>query len=1074
MEKYSTGSPGSQYSGPTREKTAPLFPNEIVEVVARFRRDGTLLKINVENARILARLPENFQGENIFNLIPPDLALIGREHINLAFSSGQMQSFSYMQADGERPRHYEIKLLAIDSEIMLGIVRDLTTRTEAERKILQLNRSFVSLQAAAMSITTSLELENVLDSFTWELTNLLEAQGCIVSQWNQGLATITVMMAYPHSDWLRTASPDNTYSLSAYPLTKQVLAERYVHQLVLGQTNRTLPEYEYMKRAGIRTLLMLPMVFQNQTVGLVEIIGEEEQVFSEQEISLAQLLTNHAASAFVNARLYAQLEASASELFTLNQISQSVSSTLSLPETLATVTEGSLKLLGAEAVSVALVENDLKHVKFVAATGRAEAFIQGQRLKIPQGIVGWVVQNGKPLMIPDVTVEPRHYPYFDQASGFQTRSVLCIPLQTKGQIIGAISAFNKLSGEFDKEDERLLTSLATPAATAIENARLYQRARHEITERKKAEISLNEERALLAQRVEERTALLQLQYERQRALASIEPIISQPGDLTSILKKLVEIAQTNLPASGGASVVLWDEAAGGFSTGISSGEISAVKATGPKLQHAAISQEILESQQFYIVSDVADDPFESGQWLQPYGIQSLVGAPIINQGKSLGVFYIFGLTVTNFSQDELDFILALSNRAGVAIANVKLYENLQQSNYELARAAKMKDEFLASMSHELRTPLNAILGIAEGLKEHYYGSLNEKQSRSVEIIEESGRHLLTLINDILDVAKIESGHLTLDIEVISVKHICETSLQFIRQTALKKQISIELNIDDSVITIHADSRRLKQILINLLSNAVKFTHEGGAVGVDVREDSEMGYIYFEVWDNGVGIDEKDFPRLFEPFVQIDSSLARRYAGTGLGLALVKRMTEMHDGKVTVESTLNQGSRFTVMLPTKHVSKRLMMRPDSDRLFSGKLGTVTSMLAEVPQLPAVLIVDDDKINSAMFNDLLSMRGYRVMIAYGGKEALKLLQSEKPDVILMDIQMPEMNGFETMQRIRAQQEFTNVPIIALTSMAMDGDRERCLEAGANAYLSKPVPMAKLIKTIQQCISDKDKGH
>lgn len=936
------------------------------------------------------------------------------------------------------------------------------------KDILQLNRSILSLQAAAMSIATSLELETVLENFTWELTKMLDAQGCVVSQWHKESDIISVAMAYPHPKFCRTSEPHKTYPLSQYPLTQQIISERFTHQLVLETTNKIVSEHAFMRRAGIKTLLMIPMVFQNQTVGLVEVIGHDGQKFSDQEISIAQLLTNHATSAYVNANLFAQLESNAKELFTLNQISQSIASTLDLTETLETVTKGSMELLGVEAVSVALLENDLEHVRFVAASGQAGSFVQGKRLKVSEGVVGWVIQNARPLIVPDTASDPRHYRLFDQTSGFSTRSILCIPLTTKGQTIGAISAYNKIGGKFDSEDERLLTSIATPAATAIENARLYQRARHEIAERQKAEISLKEERAKLANRVEERTRLLKLQYERQHALATIELGITQPGDLTSILKRLAQIAQSLLEADGGASIILWDEAAAGFSIGITSGEIYADKATGARLYHVKISQAVIDSQKVLVVSNSAEAPWGGSQWLDRLGINSLVAAPIINQGISLGVIYIFYLASKTFQQDELDFVLALANRAGVAIANVNLYENLQRSNYELERLAKMKDEFLASMSHELRTPLNAILGIAEGLQELYYGPLNEKQKRSVQIIGESGRYLLTLINDILDVAKIESGNLSLEIELIPVRSICESSLQFIRQTALKKEISLTLNIDESVSDVHADNRRLKQILINLLSNAVKFTHEGGAVGLDVFIDEGKEFIHFEVWDTGIGIKEQDMPRLFQPFVQVDSSLGRRHAGTGLGLALVKRMAELHGGTVSVESVVDQGSRFTVSLPMSHSGQNLKMRHDSDYLVTSQLGSITSMLAEIPEKPLVLIVDDDKVNTSLFDDLLSLRGFRVVVAHGGHEALKILRSEFPDIILMDIQMPDMNGFETVQYIRKQQRFTDIPIIALTAMAMDGDRERCLAAGADDYLSKPVPMAKLIKMLQLYLS------
>jgi len=240
--------------------------------------------------------------------------------------------------------------------------------------------------------------------------------------------------------------------------------------------------------------------------------------------------------------------------------------------------------------------------------------------------------------------------------------------------------------------------------------------------------------------------------------------------------------------------------------------------------------------------------------------------------------------------------------------------DLSTANAELARAARLKDEFLASMSHELRTPLNAVLGMAEALCEETYGPLDERQRRALQMIEESGRHLLDLINDILDLAKIGAGKLELDIAPVAVTSICQASLRLVKQSAQKKQIALESSIDPALTTIPADARRLKQMLANLLANAIKFTPAGGRVGLEVRGDAAHNAVDFTVWDTGIGIAPEQQERLFEPFVQLDSRLARQYEGTGLGLALVYRMAEMHGGGVALSSTLGVGSRFTLSLP----------------------------------------------------------------------------------------------------------------------------------------------------------------
>ena len=239
---------------------------------------------------------------------------------------------------------------------------------------------------------------------------------------------------------------------------------------------------------------------------------------------------------------------------------------------------------------------------------------------------------------------------------------------------------------------------------------------------------------------------------------------------------------------------------------------------------------------------------------------------------------------------------------------------LQLSNAELARAARAKDEFLATMNHELRTPLNAVLLYAESLAAQMNGPLNPRQLRAATGIHESAEHLLTLINDILDVAKIEAGKLDLQLAAICVESACQSTLRLVTELAYKKSIKVTYTRDPAVTTIDVDERRLKQMLVNLLGNAVKFTPEGGSIGLEVNGDPEHNVVRFVIWDTGIGISPEDMPKLFQPFVQLDNGHTRQHGGTGLGLVLVYRMAKLHLGSVTVDSTVDEGSRFTITLP----------------------------------------------------------------------------------------------------------------------------------------------------------------
>lgn len=424
----------------------------------------------------------------------------------------------------------------------------------------------------------------------------------------------------------------------------------------------------------------------------------------------------------------------------------------------------------------------------------------------------------------------------------------------------------------------------------------------------------------------------------------------------------------------------------------------------------------------------------------------------------------------------------------------KEYEQrLERTNAELIRATRLKDEFLANMSHELRTPLNAILGMSEGLQEEVFGSINDRQRKAIATIEQSGQHLLALINDILEVSKIAAGKLELEISKVSVSALCTSSLTFVKQQALKKQIQLNAILPPDLGNIAVDERRMRQVLINLLSNAVKFTPSGGRVTLEAffepdrvnlsekislnrqsREECrqwENYYLCIAVTDTGIGIADADRPKLFQPFVQIDSSLNRQYEGTGLGLTLVKQIVELHGGSISVTSALGRGSCFTVSLPCRLLFEECAT-PISLQMSHAtpESALTTSESSAAPtrsDLPLILLAEDNQNNMEILCDYLEAKGYRLLLAKNGEETIALIQIHSPDLILMDIQMPKIDGLQAIQTIRQELKLVRVPIVVLTALAMEGDRERCLAAGANDYFAKPFKLKELAATIQQLL-------
>jgi PAS domain S-box-containing protein len=390
-----------------------------------------------------------------------------------------------------------------------------------------------------------------------------------------------------------------------------------------------------------------------------------------------------------------------------------------------------------------------------------------------------------------------------------------------------------------------------------------------------------------------------------------------------------------------------------------------------------------------------------------------------------------------------------------------LRESLRQTNERLERLGRMKDEFLANMSHELRTPLNAVLGQAEALGEGIFGPVTEAQRGALRTIEESGLHLLALINDVLDIAKGNAGRLELVLDDVPVEEVAQECLRQMREQARRKNISVAYSSDGEVRSFRGDRRRVRQLLLNLLSNAKKFTPEGGRIGLEVSCRDGGRAVAFCVWDTGFGIPPEDHQRIFEPFVQLDAGLTRRHEGSGLGLALVRRFVELHHGQLQVESEVGRGSRFTVVLPVEQPASSSRSVGPSAEPVPAPVPAHTG----IPSRGTVVIADDSEVNTRHLYGYLEAHGYGVHIARDGLEAVRLCRELLPSVVLMDIQMPRLDGLEAIRSLRADAATASLPIIALTALAMPGDRERCLAAGATEYLGKPVRLREVLELMRR---------
>jgi len=575
------------------------------------------------------------------------------------------------------------------------------------------------------------------------------------------------------------------------------------------------------------------------------------------------------------------------------------------------------------------------------------------------------------------------------------------------------------------------------------------------------------------------------QLKHLTALRLIDIAISSSFDLHVILEVVLQqvLAQLEVDAS---CVLLFNPQLHTIEYAASRGFHSdALHYTQLKLGEGYASQAVLNRKTIHI-ADLMETrgKLASSLLLEHESFVDYYGTPLIAKGEVKGVLEIYHRSYLKVDSEWLDFLEALAGQAAIAIDNAQLFENLQRSNANLERrvaertaelnrinaelehANRIKDEFLANMSHELRTPLTSILGLSESLLEQRRALLDDYQQRSLEMIESSGQHLLELINDILDLSKIEAGKFDYYPQPISVDDICRSSLSFIKAQATKKSITVTYNNEATLSKIFADPRRLKQILVNLLSNAVKFTLEHGEVILQVNTDLEQDLIKFTVIDKGIGIAAQDLQRLFQPFVQVDGGLNRQHEGTGLGLVLVQKLTDLHGGSVQVESEVGKGSRFTVNLACKQdeIAKLENLQSQTMLPLNEQVKQTEDSIEMSLQRGVILLAEDNMPNILTIGEYLQSHGYEVIVAHDGSEALKKAEEINPDLILMDIQMPVMNGLEAIARLRGNPQFAATPMIALTALAMPGDRERTLLAGASEYMSKPVSL----KTLRQEIT------
>jgi len=603
------------------------------------------------------------------------------------------------------------------------------------------------------------------------------------------------------------------------------------------------------------------------------------------------------------------------------------------------------------------------------------------------------------------------------------RSLLGVPMLKEGELIGAIVIYRQEVRPFTDKQIELVTNFASQAVIAIENVRLLTELRARTDE--------------LGQSVEE-----------LRALGEVSQAVNSTLDLKTVLDTIVAKA-TQLSGTETGAIYVHDDTTDEFALratyGMSEDLIAAIND-----HHVGISgavREATDQREPVQVADLRDEPPSRAQEIMlRAGYLSRLVVPLIGADEVVGALVVRRRQPGEFSKSTIDLLQTFAAQSVLAIQNANLFTEVEEKGRQLELASQHKSQFVASMSHELRTPLNAIIGLTEMMVTNAARFGTEKAAEPLKRVHRAGQHLLGLINQVLDLSKIEAGKLELNPESVNLAPLIDEVVGTARQLAQQNKNNLVVEAQEKLGALTVDPMRLRQILLNLLSNACKFTTQG-EVALRVRKVVDgRNWVEFAVADTGIGMTAEQQAKLFEEFTQADSSTARRYGGTGLGLAITRKLARMMGGDVTVASEPGKGSVFTVRLPGR-------AEPAARSTING---------GRPPSNDCVLVVDDDATARELIADQLKAEGFSVATATGGLEGLKLAKDLRPIAITLDVMMPDLDGWSVLAALRQDADLAEIPVIMVTIL---DEHRRGVALGAAGYLTKPIDRERLHRMVSR---------
>src|SRR5262245_16187118 len=714
---------------------------------------------------------------------------------------------------------------------------------------------------------------------------------------------------------------------NGFPRPLRTGTSPHFHRALVEGTVATIPNVEtdpdlsprvlaFCRHYELRSVVMVPLRGQHEILGALVVGHRQVEAFSDSHMSLLQTFADQAVIAIENVRLFKELEARNRDLTTsldkqtatsdiLRVISRSPAAVQPVFEAIVT---SAVRLLRAHVGTLTRVAG--RQIALAALTSADAAGDAVLRASFPQPLQSEApharaIRDRVPVNIADAQADPVSEERRTIARARGYRSLATVPLLRHDEAVGTIGVARREPGGFTDDEIALLQTFADQAVIAIENVRLFT----ELQEKNRA---LTEAHAQVTETLDQQTATSEI----------LRVIASSPTDVQPVFDAIVRSASRLL---GGAGIALTHVREGllhrvaeHYEDGRPAGAVNQYRQTYPRaLDHPSPPAVAVRTGQMFSSPDTQNDPRVAPAIREnaaAVGDRKLVIMPMLRDGKGIGAIHASRGEAGSFSEAEIALLKTFADQAVIAIENDRLFKELEMANRELAAASQHKSEFLANMSHELRTPLNAIIGFSEVLSERMFGDLNEKQEEYLKDIYASGTHLLSLINDILDLSKIEAGRMELELSDFDLPTAIENALMLVRERAGRRSIALHTDIDTRLGQIQADERKVRQVVLNLLSNAIKFTPEGGRI--DVAAVPKDGLVEVSVTDTGIGIAPEDQEKVFEEFRQVGTA-AKKVEGTGLGLTLCRKFVELHGGRIWVKSEVGVGSTFTFTIPVRH-------------------------------------------------------------------------------------------------------------------------------------------------------------